>query len=77
VSWGEFFLQSVLEKRATPERFELQYKFSDGEAVDAIVFSFDECISPFHQSDSLGHFLTAFTRIFLNAPNLVLLLVGL
>ncbi len=34
---GEYFLQSVLENVLPPERFELQYKFSDGEIVDAIV----------------------------------------
>jgi DNA recombination protein RmuC len=34
---GEYFLQSVLENVLPPERFELQYKFNDGEIVDAIV----------------------------------------
>ncbi|MBW4061425.1 DNA recombination protein RmuC [Candidatus Saccharibacteria bacterium] len=34
---GEYFLQSVLENVLPPERFELQYKFSDGEIVDAII----------------------------------------
>jgi len=34
---GEYFLQSVLENVLPPERFELQYKFADGEIVDAIV----------------------------------------
>lgn len=34
---GEYFLQSVLENVLPPERFELQYKFADGEVVDAIV----------------------------------------
>jgi DNA recombination protein RmuC len=34
---GEYFLQSVLENVLPPERFELQYKFHDGEIVDAIV----------------------------------------
>jgi len=37
VSWANSFFQSVLENVLPPERFELQYKFSDGEAVDAIV----------------------------------------
>src|ERR1700727_1500208 len=34
---GEYFLQSVLENVLPPERFELQYAFSDGEIVDAII----------------------------------------
>jgi DNA recombination protein RmuC len=34
---GEYFLQSVLENVLPPERFALQYKFSDGEVVDAVV----------------------------------------
>lgn len=34
---GEYFLQSVLENVLPPDRFELQYKFADGETVDAIV----------------------------------------
>ncbi len=34
---GEYFLQSVLENVLPPERFELQYKFGDGEIVDAVI----------------------------------------
>ena len=34
---GEYFLQSVLENVLPPDRFQLQYKFSDGETVDAII----------------------------------------
>jgi len=34
---GEYFLQSVLENVLSPERFQLQYKFADGEIVDAII----------------------------------------
>lgn len=34
---GEYFLQSVLENVLPPERYSLQYKFNDGEIVDAIV----------------------------------------
>src|SRR5664279_2306243 len=34
---GEYFLQSVLENVLPPERFALQYKFADGEIVDAVV----------------------------------------
>jgi DNA recombination protein RmuC len=34
---GEYFLQSVLENVLPPERFALQYKFNDGDIVDAVV----------------------------------------
>lgn len=34
---GEYFLQSVLENVLPPERFELQYRFKDGDTVDAVV----------------------------------------
>jgi DNA recombination protein RmuC len=34
---GEYFLQSVLENVLPPEGFELQYRFADGEIVDAII----------------------------------------
>jgi DNA recombination protein RmuC len=34
---GEYYLQSVLENVMPPERFELQYRFKDGETVDAVI----------------------------------------
>jgi DNA recombination protein RmuC len=34
---GEYHLQTVLENVMPPDRFELQYKFNDGEIVDAII----------------------------------------
>ncbi len=34
---GEYFLQSVLENVLPPERFKLQYRFADGEIVDAVI----------------------------------------
>lgn len=35
---GEYFLQTVLDNVLPPERYALQYKFSDGEIVDACIF---------------------------------------
>lgn len=35
---GEYFLQTVLDNVFPPERYALQYKFSDGEIVDACIF---------------------------------------
>jgi len=34
---GEYYLSQVLENVLPPERFKLQYKFKDGEIVDAVV----------------------------------------
>ena len=34
---GEYYLQQVLENVLPPERFSLQYRFKDGETVDAVV----------------------------------------
>jgi DNA recombination protein RmuC len=34
---GEYFLQSVLENVLPPGRFQLQYRFVDGEVVDAVI----------------------------------------
>ena len=36
--FGEFYLASVLENILPPGQFQLQYKFSDGEIVDAAIF---------------------------------------
>ncbi len=35
---GEYYLQSVLENVLPPERFAMQYKFKNGETVDAVVY---------------------------------------
>lgn len=36
--FGEYYLQSVLENVLPPGQFQMQYKFSDGEIVDAVIF---------------------------------------
>lgn len=36
--FGEFYLQSVLENILPPKNFQMQYKFKDGEIVDAVIF---------------------------------------
>jgi len=36
--FGEFYLQSVLENVLPPGQFQTQYKFQDGEIVDAVIF---------------------------------------
>lgn len=35
---GEYYLQSVLENVLSPSGFQMQYKFKDGETVDAAIF---------------------------------------
>lgn len=36
--FGEYYLQTVLENVLPPKQFQMQYKFSDGEIVDAAIF---------------------------------------
>lgn len=36
--FGEFYLESVLENVLPPGQFKMQYKFADGEIVDAVIF---------------------------------------
>ena len=35
---GEYYLETVLKNVLPPERFQMQYKFENGEIVDAVVF---------------------------------------
>jgi len=35
---GEYFLESLLSQVFTPDQYKMQYKFSDGEIVDAAIF---------------------------------------
>lgn len=36
--FGEFYLESVLENVLPPGQYQMQYKFDDGEIVDAVIF---------------------------------------
>lgn len=36
--FGEYYLESVLDNILPPKNFQMQYKFADGEIVDAVVF---------------------------------------
>jgi len=36
--FGEYYLESVLDNILPPKNFKMQYKFNDGEIVDAVVF---------------------------------------
>lgn len=35
---GEYYLETVLSNTLPPNRFQMQYKFRDGETVDAVIF---------------------------------------
>ncbi|MFA4999640.1 MAG: DNA recombination protein RmuC [Parcubacteria group bacterium] len=41
---GEYFLEETLKNVLPPNSYEMQYKFSDGEIVDAVVFVKDKII---------------------------------
>ncbi|MFA6322835.1 MAG: DNA recombination protein RmuC [Candidatus Buchananbacteria bacterium] len=41
---GEYYLETVLKNVLPPESFQMQYKFSDNEIVDAVVFVQDKII---------------------------------
>lgn len=53
---GEYFLQTVLDNVLPPERFALQYKFTDGEIVDACIFLDKNKILPIDSKFSLENY---------------------
>ena len=42
---GEYFLETLLKNVFQPNQYKLQYKFKDGEIVDAVIFIKDKIIS--------------------------------
>ncbi len=53
---GEYYLQSVLENVMPPGKFQMQYKFEDGETVDAVIFLQDQKILPIDSKFSLENY---------------------
>ncbi len=53
---GEYYLQSVLENVMPPGKFQMQYKFEDGETVDAVIFLQDGKILPVDSKFSLENY---------------------
>lgn len=53
---GEYFLQTVLDNVLPPDRFKLQYKFSNGEIVDAVIFLDKDKILPVDSKFSLENY---------------------
>jgi DNA recombination protein RmuC len=53
---GEYYLASVLENVLSPEQFSLQYKFKDGEIVDAVIHLDKGRILPIDSKFSLENY---------------------
>ncbi len=53
---GEYYLQSVLENVMPPGRFQMQYRFADGEIVDAVIFLQDGKVLPIDSKFSLENY---------------------
>lgn len=53
---GEYYLQTVLMNVLPPSRFQLQYKFNDGEIVDAVIFLEKNKILPIDSKFSLENY---------------------
>lgn len=53
---GEYYLQTVLENVLPPDRFQMQYKFSDGEMVDAVIYLDQNRILPIDSKFSLENY---------------------
>ncbi|MDB5165858.1 MAG: hypothetical protein JWM00_748 [Candidatus Saccharibacteria bacterium] len=54
--FGEYYLESVLDNILPPKNFKMQYKFSDGEIVDAVVFLEKGQILPVDSKFSLENY---------------------
>jgi len=54
--FGEYYLENVLENVLPPGRFQMQYKFADGETVDAVIFLEKGQILPIDSKFSLENY---------------------
>lgn len=53
---GEYFLQTVLDNVLPPDRFSLQYKFKNGDIVDAVIFLDKNKVLPIDSKFSLENY---------------------
>ena len=53
---GEYFLQTVLDNVLPPDRFSMQYRFENGETVDAVIFLDKDKILPIDSKFSLENY---------------------
>ncbi len=54
--FGEFYLSSVLENVMAPSQYQMQYRFKDGEIVDAVIFLDKGKILPIDSKFSLENY---------------------
>ena len=54
--FGEFYLESVLENVLPPAQYQMQYRFCDGEIVDAVIFLDKKRILPIDSKFSLENY---------------------
>lgn len=54
--FGEYYLKTVLENVMAPGQFQMQYKFSDGEIVDAVIYLDRKQILPIDSKFSLENY---------------------
>ena len=54
--FGEYYLESVLENVLPPGNFKMQYKFKDGEIVDAVIFLEKNQVLPIDSKFSLENY---------------------
>lgn len=54
--FGEFYLQSVLENVLPPKQYQMQYKFKDGDIVDAVIYLEKGQILPIDSKFSLENY---------------------
>ncbi len=54
--FGEYYLESVLDNILPPKNFQMQYKFADGEIVDAVVFLEKGQVLPIDSKFSLENY---------------------
>lgn len=54
--FGEYYLQSVLDNLMAPGQYQMQYKFSDGEIVDAVIFLEKGQVLPIDSKFSLENY---------------------
>ena len=53
---GEYYLETVLQNVLPPGRFQMQYKFADGEIVDAVIFLEKGKVLPIDSKFSLENY---------------------
>lgn len=53
---GEYYLETVLKNVLPPGRFQMQYKFTDGEIVDAVIFLDQDKVLPIDSKFSLENY---------------------